>query len=186
MSDDPQPRYAKGTNLSQLVPLLKKRRRARTFGPLSPSAERLLEERILDHAWYAHAPFLELLRVLYREVLGSNEENAISMGIAGGRVSLLGVHKTFVIAGDPIGSAMAMRHSWRAYFNFADLKATRDNDNRVTLTLTGYSDVPAVHGGLIAGWAVAAAQLAGAQEARGEIVEKPWETGGKLVYRVLL
>jgi hypothetical protein len=183
-SDDIQPRYAKGANLSQLVPLLRKRRKVRPFGPLSPGAERLLEERILDHVWYPHAPFVELLRVMYREVLGNNEANAMSAGIAGGKVALQGAHKAFVIANDPIASVMAMRHSWRAYFNFGDLKAARDSDRQVTLTLTGYPDVIAVHGGLIAGWAIAAAQLGGAPTASGEILEKPWVSGTRMVYRV--
>lgn len=185
MSDQgQQPRYAKGVNLSQLVPLLRKRRRARPFGPLSPSAERLMEERILEHLWYPHAPFVELLRVMYREVLASNEANALTMGVLGGKHALQGAHKAFVVDNDPIASALQMRHSWRAYFNFGELKAATEGSHAVVLTLTGYPDVLPVHAGMIVGWAVAAAQLGGAPEASAEIVEKPWVSGQRLVYRV--
>lgn len=179
-----QRRLAKGINLSQLVSVLRKQRRRRSLGAMSPAAAQLLEERILDSAWYPHEPFVDLLRVMYREVLGSREEHALDAGVAGGKVALRGAHKTFVIAGDPIASALAMRHSWRSYFNFGALVAVREGDDAVLLTLTGYADVEPVHAGLIVGWAVAAAQLGGAPESVGEILSKPWVAGDTLVYRV--
>jgi len=154
---------------------------------MSPAAAQLLEERILDSAWYPHEPFVELLRVMYREVLGSREDHALAAGVAGGKVALLGAHKTFVIAGDPAGSTLAMRHSWRAYFNFGALAAEQpQGEDVVVLTLTGYPDVEPVHAGLIVGWAVAAAQLGGAGGSVGEILSKPWVAGDALVYRVTI
>lgn len=184
MSESVQPRLVKGINLSQLVPLLRKRRRQQSLGMMSAAAERLMEERILDHLWYPHAPFVDLLRVLYREVLANNENNALSMGIAGGRVTLQGVHKAFVVPGDPVASAMAMRHSWQSYFNFGEQKAVQEGDRSVVLTINGYSDVTPIHAGLIAGWTVAAAQLGGAPQATCDIFEKPWLAGTKLSFRV--
>lgn len=179
-------RKAKGTNLVQLVPLLKKTRHKQPLGTLSPSAEELLEERILDHVWYPHAPFLELLDVMWRIVLGKSEAHALQAGIVGGKAVLQGTHNTFILPNDPIGSAYAMRHSWRTYFNFGELKAEIDTERTVTLTLSGYADVPRVHAGMILGWAIAAAQLGGAPKATGEFLDKPWESGRKLRYRVTI
>lgn len=186
MSRDSQPRLAKGINLSQLVAALRKHRRHRPLGAISPAAQRLLEDRILDSAWYPHEPFLELLAVMYREMLGSREDYALAAGISGGKVALLGAHKTFVSEGDPVASVLAMRHSWRSYFNFGALTAAQQNDHVVTLMLTGYPDVPPVHAGMIVGWAVAAAQLGGAPGSVGEILERPRIAGDSLHYRVTI
>ena len=183
-ADTAPSRRAKGTNLSQLVPFLRKRRKARPFAPLSPAAEKLMEERIIESRWYPFDPFVELLRIVDKEVLRGSEELALGMGVVGGKQALLGTHKAFVTVGDPLGSAMAMRHSWRAYFDFGELRAVADNDRQVTLTLTGYSDVIMVHGGMIAGWGAAAAQLAGAADAKATLLEKPWEGAPRMVYRV--
>jgi hypothetical protein len=148
-------------------------------------AEDLLAERVLDHAWYPHKPFVELLGVMYRDLLGSSEDNALLVGVTGGKYALQTAHTAYVMEGDPIGSVLAMRHSWRTYFNFGELKAEQDGPDFVTLTLSGYPDVVPVHAGMIAGWAVAAAQLGGAAHAKGEILDRPWRGGGlKLRYRV--
>ncbi len=184
VADSGEQRKAKGTNLTQLVAALRKRQRTHSLGVLSPSAEQLLEERILEHVWYPHAPFVELLRVMYRDLLGSSEANALAVGISGGKIALQTWHTAYVMEGDPIGSVLAMRHSWRTYFNFGELKAEQDTPQSVTLTLTGYADVTAVHASMIAGWAVAAGQLGGSPAATGEIIDKPWIAGNKLRYRV--
>ncbi len=178
-------RRAKGTNLVQLVAVLKKTRHKVPLGPLTLAAEKLLEEdRILENAWYPHAPFLELLDAMWRIVLQRNEEHALQAGIVGGKYALETAHGTFVMPGDPIGSAYAMRHSWRAYFNFAELKAEIDTPNTVTLTLSGYPDVSPVHANMILGWAIAAAHMGGAPKATGELLERPWKSGAVLRYRV--
>lgn len=177
-------RKAKGVNLVQLVAVLKKTRHKVPLGLLSPSAEQLLEEHILETTWYPHAPFLELLDAMWRIVLQRNEDHALQAGIVGGKYALQTAHGNFVMPGDPVGSAYAMRHSWRAYFNFAELKAEIDTPQTVTLTLSGYADVPPVHAGMILGWAVAAAQMGGAPKATGELLDRPWQSGSKLRYRV--
>lgn len=178
-------RKAKGANFSSLVRSLRTHRKKRPLGPMSSVAEAMLEERILDSEWYPHAPLVDLLRVLYRDLLGSDEATALKVGIIEGKAALQTWHSMYVMPGDPIGSALAMRHSWRTYFNFGELKAEQTSPTEVTLRLSGYEDIQPVHGLMILGWAVAAAQLGGAPHATGEIIDRPWKTGARvMIYRV--
>jgi hypothetical protein len=178
-------RKAKGANFGSLVRALRSHRKRKPLGPMPASAEAMLETRFLDHAWYPHQPLVDLLRVLYRDVLGSSDEQTLQVGILEGKNALQTLHSMFVMQNDPIGSALAMRHSWRTYFNFGDLKAEQTSPTDVTLTLSGYHDVQPVHANMILGWAIAAAQLGGAASATGELLERPWTGKSKiLVYRV--
>lgn len=179
-------RKAKGANFASLVRALKAHRKKSPLGPMPSDAKAMLEnERILDSAWYPHQPLVELLRVLYRDLLGSNDALTLKTGIMEGKNALQTWHTMFVMENDPIGSALAMRHSWRTYFNFGELKAEQTSPSEVTLTLNGYPDVQVFHANMILGWAIAAAQLGGAPKATGELIEKPWLTGARtLVYRV--
>jgi hypothetical protein len=179
-------RKAKGANFASLVRALKAHRKKSPLGPMPSSAQAMLDdERIIDSEWYPFQPLVELLRVLYRDLLGSNDAITLKMGILEGKNALQTWHTMFVMENDPLGSALAMRHSWRTYFNFGELKAEQTSSSEVTLTLSGYPDVQVFHANMILGWAVAAAQLGGAPKATGELVEKPWLTGARtLVYRV--
>lgn len=178
-------RKAKGANFTPLVKALKAFRKRKPLGAMPSSAEAMLDERILDSAWYPHAPLVELLRVMHRDLLNGNEEVLLQTGILEGKNALKTWHSSYVMENDPIGSALAMRHSWRTYFNFGELKAEQSSDTTVTLTLSGYHDVQLVHANMILGWAIAAAQLSGAPHATGDFVERPWRTGSRLlIYRV--
>jgi len=177
-------RKAKGANFVSLVRSLKAWRKTQPLGPMSHGAEKMLDERILHSEWYPHAPLVDLLRVLYRDLLGSSEEHTLQAGILEGKNALTTWHSMYVMADDPIGSAMAMRHSWRTYFNFGELKAEQSDPTTVTLTLSGYHDVQPCHANMILGWAIAAAQLGGAPKATGEIIERPWKSGKTMVYCV--
>lgn len=178
-------RKAKGANFPALIRTLRSLRKKRPLGPMSSVAEAMLEQRVLDHMWYPHAPLVDLLQVLFREVLGSSEAQTLQVGILEGKQALKTWHSMYVMENDPIGSALAMRHSWRTYFNFGELKAEQTSPTQVTLRLSGYEDIPAVHGNMILGWAIAAAQLGGAPRATGEIIDRPWRTHSRvMIYRV--
>jgi hypothetical protein len=168
-------RKAKGANFAPLVRALKAHRKKSPLGPMTSAAEAMLEDdRIIDSEWYPFQPLVDLLRVLYRDLLGSSDAITLKMGILEGKNALTTWHKIFVMENDPIGSALAMRHSWRTYFNFGELKAEQTGPKEVTLTLTGYADVQVFHANMILGWAIAA-----------ELLDKPWLGGGRaLVYRV--
>jgi hypothetical protein len=176
-------RHAKGTNLIELIKALKVYRRTRAIEGLSPAAEQLLETRILLSDWYPLEPYLELLKVTFERLLGRNMERALQIGIAGSTAALQGTYRAYVQSGDPAGTVLAMRHIWRAFFDFGDLKASPEAQDTVQFVLTGYLDVPSWHATMIAAWSVAAARLAGSSRAHTSIVEAPWDGADRLVYR---
>lgn len=176
-------RHAKGTNLIELIKALKVHQRTRPIDGLSSAAQELLETRILVSDWYPHEPFLELLKVLYERLLGRAQERARHLGIAGATTALQSTYRAYVHDGDPAGSVLAMRHIWRAFFDFGDLKASLEAEGSVQFVLTGYLDVPPVHAAMITAWPVAAARLAGSEKAQVAIVEAPWSGAERLAYR---
>lgn len=150
----------------------------------SAASEALLGERILPSGWYPHETFVELLQVAYAYLLGGNETNAYRMGLVSGKTQLLGVHKLYIIARDPAGTLLAMRHSWRSMFSFGTLGNEAEGTNSVLFTLLGYQDLTPVHGAMILGWCAAAGQLAGAPGAQAQALECPWEGGRHYRFRV--
>ncbi len=177
-------RHAKGVNLIHLVKMLKIYRRQRPLTGLSADAEALLGEHILATKWYRHELFLELLEVTFRQILNGDEEKAVAAGITGGRLVLQDIHKAFVQQGDPIGSVMAMRHTWPTYFDFADIKADLAGNDSVRFAVAGYPDIPMVHALTTIGWGIAAARLAGAKRAGYLVEDRPWEGAPMFRYRI--
>ena len=177
-------RRAKGTNLIELVKALRAFRRLNELRFPSTAAAALVEERILPTSWYAHDTFVELLQVTYEQILRSDEQSAYEMGLRGGRAQLLSVHKFYVAPGDPQATLLALRHPWRSMFNFGSLTAEADTARSVVFTLQGYADVPVVHAAMIVGWGAAGGQLAGAPNARGNIVARPWKGDPYFRYRI--
>lgn len=184
MQDGGQARRAKGTALIQLVKLLRAHRRKHPLPGLSPEAEEFLDQHLLPNEWYPLEPFREMMDVVHRELLGSNEEATVQAGVAGGKVLLTGPHKAFVRPGDPAASVFAMRHIWRAYYDFGEHTGEMVEGSAVRFTLNEYPDVTAAHALMIAGWTVAAALVAGAADAGAEILARPWKGDPELVYRV--
>jgi hypothetical protein len=177
-------RHAKGILLIGIVKPLRFLRRQRPLKGLSPVTEAFLEERVLPHQWYEFDIFKELLNVLFREVLSSNDEYALRSGIEGGKMSLTTIHQAFVKDGDPMGSLLSMRHIWRTYFDFGTHKAEKISDRSVRFTLADFPDMLAVHGMMTIGWDIAAAQVAGAKDVKHEILEAPWRGNPRLTYLI--
>lgn len=184
-SRDELERKAKGINLVELVKFIRSLRKKRTFRtPLSGQAEALLSMQVLPISWYSHAAFLELVELVYREVLERDEEKTYAMGIAGGRIALTGPHRAFIDPNSVARSVLAMRHVWRACFNFGELNAQLEDEQTVLFRLTGYEDVTPAHAFMTAGWGAAAAFVAGASSARAQVLDKPWKGAKDLTYRV--
>jgi hypothetical protein len=180
-------RRAKGVSFVELVKLLKSYRRKHSLGALSDEALELLEAHLLPTEWYAFSGVRELIQVSYRHLLGESEEAALQMGIAGGSYALTTYHKNFVKPNDPLASTLAMRHTWKLYFDFGELSATLDGDDAVRFVLEGYPDMTVAHGMMIIGWHRAAGLAAGAPKTRGTILEAPWKTASRrLIHRVEL
>lgn len=179
----PDKRKAKGVNFIELIKLLKIHRREHPLPALSPETEELMEQRILPNSWYPFPILVELIDVAYGELLGRDPQKALQMGITGGEVALRGVHRGFIVPGDPTSTFLAMRHTWRTYFDFGELTAEVDGDGAVRFTLSGYPDCTEPHGMLIVGWPLAAARVVGAEDARLEVISSPWQGADQLVYR---
>lgn len=177
-------RHVKGASIVDLIKILRKTQKTRPLPSLSLPAHELLESQILVSQWYSFAAFIELLDVTYAVVLKRNELYAMEMGVAGGTIQLQGAHKVYLVEGNPKESAMAMRHTWRAHFDFGEVTSEAESDHAVALTLKGYEDVRVVHANLIVGFAVAAARLTGSPNATGEVFERPWDGAPNMRYRV--
>jgi hypothetical protein len=106
------------------------------------------------------------------------------MGLVGAKIALTSFHRAFVKPGDPLASALAMRHTWSSYFDFGALHAEAEGKRAVRFSVTDYADVPVFHGVMIAGWHMTAPQLAGAQKVTVEWLEKPWEGAEQMRYIV--
>jgi hypothetical protein len=134
--------------------------------------------------WYSFDVYQELMQLVFRDVIKGSEEAALEMGIIGGRAAFSSHHKQFVAPGKPLETLLALRHTWRVYYDFGTLTATADGPNAVRLVVGGYPDMGACHGNMIVGWHVAAAREAGAEGARSEILKAPWRGDEQLIHRV--
>jgi len=165
--------------------MLKSHRREHGLEALSEEAEGLLDQRLLPTEWYPFAGVRELIQAAYRHLLGESEQAALKMGIAGGSYALSTYHKNFVKPNDPLASILAMRHTWKLYFDFAELTAALDGERAVRFVLEGYPDMTAAHGQMIVGWHRAAGLVAGAERTRGVIVESPWRHASRRLVHVV-
>ncbi|MDB4984997.1 MAG: hypothetical protein JWN04_175 [Myxococcaceae bacterium] len=177
-------RHVKGSNVIDLVKFVKTLQKRGPLPPLSPAAEQLLEARLLNSTWYAFEPFVELLQVVDKLVLRSDEGRAMEMGVVGGTVALQGPAKLYLQPNDPRATVVAMRHAWRARHDFADLVASMDGDRAVRFTLSDYPDISMVHALTTAGWGIAAARAAGSTLASLDVLERPWRGASSFCYRI--
>src|SRR5512146_1244955 len=87
-------RRSKGVNLVGLVKALRVYRKDHLLTELSPEAHALLNEHILASEWYPLRLHLEILGVGYRVLAGSKPENALQMGVSGGKVIWTSTHRS--------------------------------------------------------------------------------------------
>jgi len=125
-----------------------------------------------------------MMDIVFRELLGNDEQAAVQMGLNGGLTILKTVHRAYVSEGDPLGSVLTMRHVWPSYFNFGAISGELSGERGVLFTVTDYPDVSLVHALMMIGWAIAAAQLGGARDASYQLLERPWEGDSQLKYIV--
>ncbi|HVU04224.1 MAG TPA: hypothetical protein VHE30_20845 [Polyangiaceae bacterium] len=184
MAKPPSARRIKGVNVVGLARFLRARRKTTPLGHLSESAEALLEERILASEWYPFVPFLEIVQLTYKEVLGESEAKALEMGTAGGIQALGSYHKGFVRQNDPVGTLQLMRTAWPMYFDFGELSLEVESPRSAVFTLHGYDDVTPGHAGLIVGWHVASLIVSGAKNAKAQVLARPWVTAPRLSHRL--
>jgi hypothetical protein len=172
-----------GANLVDLVKLVVNLEKS--HGPLAISAasQAAIGARINLSAWYEITLFFDLLRAVDRAVIKGSERRALEMGAAGG-ATMRGIQKAYVVPGDPKSSVMAMRHAWRAHFSFGRLVLEVKDGHTLLFRVEEYPDIPMLHALMTAGWGVAAARAAGAQDARATVLARPWLGEGDLAYTI--
>lgn len=177
-------RHVIGVVTIDLVKFLKTHER--TVGKplaLDSHTRALLDRRVSPTEWIALESFLALLSALDEIALHGDEQRALDMGAAGGTV-MRGLHKTYAVAGDPKSSVVAMRHAWRAHYDFGRLSCEPLSDRAVQFTVDSYPDMPMVHGMMTVGWGLAAARAGGSPTATATVVERPW-TGSQRLQHII-
>lgn len=170
-------RRSKGVNLVGLVKALRVYRKEHPLPELSPEAHALLNEQILASEWYPFRAHLEILGAAYQVLADSKPENALQMGISGGKAIWTSTHRSAVEGREPVRALKSMPALWRTYFDFGSVDVDVVDSMTVRFTVRDYPDVPVYHGMTIAGWHTAVALVSGAPEATVEILERPWESG---------
>jgi hypothetical protein len=177
-------RHVIGANTIDLIKLVKTLARARnTPLALSATAQAQLDKRVGLAEWLPLEFFLELLHVVDLEIIRGDETRALELGANGG-TNMRGVLKAYTVAGNPRSTVVAMRHAWRAHFDFGRISCDDSRGSTVRFTLEEYPDVAMPHGMTTAGWGLAAARAAGAHGATVNILSRPWRQQGPLSYDI--
>ena len=166
-----------------LVKFLKNFGKRRALPNLTPAAKELLAVQIAPSTPYPLELLQELLRVMDELIVKGDENAAMELGAVGGS-TFQGVLKTYVTPGEPMASVLAMRHGWRAHYNFGRLTAEEVSQGQVRFRLEGYPDAPMVFALMMAGWAVGAARAAGSKAPKLNVLERPWRGAAHFVYLV--
>jgi hypothetical protein len=176
-------RHVIGVVVVDLLKFMKNlEREARVPLPFSAPTRGLLDRRVLSTEWLLLESFHELLAKLDEVVLRGEEQRALQMGAAGG-AAMRGLQKAYGVPGDPKNSVFAMRHAWRAHYDFGRLICNTTSD-AVEFIVEQYPDMPMPHGMMTAGWAIAAARAGGASGATVTIHERPWQGASRLRFSV--
>lgn len=175
-------RHVIGVVVADLVRFLINHERATgTTLPLSPEARELLSRRVRLAEWITLASFHELLRWLDQIAIQDDEARALTLGAQGGAL-MRGLQKAYGVSGDPKSSIVAMRHAWRAHYDFGRLTYDAERPGAVEFSIDEYTDMPMTHGLLTAGWGVAAARAGGATDVKVTVIERPWRGAPRFRY----
>lgn len=177
-------RHAIGAVVIDIVKFIKnyEKRTGKTLAFSDPT-QACLRRRVSQSEWVPIQSFHELLSAVGRIAVRGDERRALEMGAAGG-AAMRGVQKAYGVVGDPRASIIAMRHAWRAHYDFGRLTCESRADGAVLFAVEDYPDMPMVHGLMTAGWGIAAARAAGASHVDVTILERPWDGAPRLSYNI--
>jgi hypothetical protein len=181
-------RLVKGTNLVQVVRLLRAHQRSHALPEMGAWEQDLLRKRVAPSTWYSLGVFDSLLQIAHRFVHDGSEAAAQGMG----RRFALELISARQAAGKslPPQSAVAavcgLAQRWRDYFNFGELTIVPwpgpDSEHGVRVQATGYPDMSACLGHVIAGWSMQYAESAGAKDVTLRLEERPWMHNSVLAF----
>lgn len=156
-----------------LVKMLRAARKAGRLDRVDPDVARLLEERVIMTSWYPFEHFSKLLVLAHQRLADGTEESARKMGDMAASEMLMGMHKSFLAAGDPARTLAALERVWPRYFNFAALRV-HPGMSGARVVIAGYGDMTSTHGNVLVGWARTAVSLSGAEVNIAAIRRAPW------------
>ncbi|MFW5926375.1 MAG: hypothetical protein ACOCV4_09440 [Myxococcota bacterium] len=172
-------RHTKGVNVIDLVKTLRGLHKAGQIQDLGPVEQKYLQERVLVSSWYPMSDFLSIIRCVH-QAMGGTDQVAEQMGEYGAQSALEGVHKAFLRHGDPEGTVRLLERNWPIYFDFGELHV-ENFGGRVELSISGYADMPRVHGMLLVGWVRKAVELSGGRSDGVRLDQAPWQGDGRFV-----
>lgn len=176
-------RHAKGTNVIPVVKAARKALRAGVDLGLDAEERTLIESRLLPSKWYSFDLFERLLTKVHRRGFGGSDEAARRLGETASRETLKGVHRAFLVPGDPGATAGRLTVIWATFFDFGYLEVGTKASS-ATVTIRGYENAGRCHCNVLAGFLRAAVALSGATVGDLEILEEPWSGGRNFVVRI--
>jgi len=179
-------RLVRGTNLANVLRLLKSQRRVRPLPELSDWEQDLLERRISPSTWYALKVFDSLLQLVHRFVYDGSEAAAQQMGRSHAKTRVVDAGGLLVVPGDPLETLSRFPARWRDQYNFGHVDVSslpaRGHEHGVRIRITAYPDMSACHGHTIMGYTMELALEAGAKQPKLELEERPWMHNSLLSY----
>jgi uncharacterized protein (TIGR02265 family) len=166
-------RRVKGTDVAGAVKALRKLRRRGELPELSAAVAALVDQRILPASWYPMETVRDLLAIVHQKWFDGTDDGALAMGRMGARETLAGLQAAYVADGDPVRTLGALERIWRAHYDFGHAETEVDGAGAL-FRLSGYPDMPRWHGFIIAGWVMAAIEMAGAKDVRVAVRGGPW------------
>jgi len=181
-------RLVKGTNLVEVVRLLRSHQHTRPLPEMGAWEQDLLRKRVAPSTWYSLNVFDSLLQIAHRFVFDGSESAAQAMGRRFAMSTLSAGNAIPIFSGDPLGTLQGFPERWRLYFNFGALTVqpwqAASGEDGAQLQVTGYPDMSACHGHCIIGWTLQIAETAGAQNMTLLVEERPWMHNSVLTFCV--
>lgn len=178
-------RLVKGSNVLDVVRLLKNHEKEHELPELGEREQTALRRRITPTTWYSLQTFDALLQCAHRYVFDGSEAAGQQMGRKFAERLITGDAEGVVRSGQVVETLQLMVPRWHEHFNFGAIKVSAHGAHGARIQLSGYPDMSACHGHCIVGWSMEAAERAGARNARPKIEERPWMHNSVLTYSLL-
>jgi len=180
-------RLVRGTNLANVLRVLRSQGRTRPLPELGAWEQDLLRKHISPSTWYSLKVFDSLLQLVHRFVFDGSEAAAQRMGRQHARErDKSGYFPGLLVSNDPLETISRFPARWRQHFNFGEVAVTplpaREGEQGVRIRISGYPDMSACHGHAIMGFTLELSEQAGAHEVRLEVEERPWMHNSVLSY----
>lgn len=180
-------RLVRGTNLVDIVRLIRAHRHDRPLPEFGPWEQDLLRKRVSTSTWYSLQVYESLLQVVHRYVYDGSEAAAQNMGRVSARERLAKHPERLLVPADPLASLSKLPALWRESFNFGDVSVTPlvgAERHGARIQISGYPDMSACLGHTILGWVLEVVERAGGNAPTVRLEERPWMHNNVLTFVV--